>query len=164
MTDSNGVNINKVFIAGRLTRDPEARTMPSGKIVVNLGVATNRFWTSQSGEKQKETEFHNVVLFGRNAEVAKQYLTKGGILFVEGRIQTRNWQAQDGTKRYKTEVIANNIQLGPRSYSSSGGQHSEQGNFNQNGNNQPSSPVPPQNELETIEYPEEDINPEDIPF
>lgn len=156
------MNLNKVFILGNLTRDPEIRAMPSGATVANIGVATNRFWKDQKGEKQKQTEFHNVVLFGRNAEVAKQYLVKGGLVAVEGRLQTRNWQGQDGVKRYKTEVIAERIQLGPRNYQSAG-QPFEQ-NRARTASAQSSAPQEKENELDTIEYPEEDINPEDIPF
>ena len=148
------MNVNKVFILGNLTRDPEARTMPSGNMVVNLGLATNRFWTNQSGEKQKQVEFHNVVLFGKNAEIAKQYLSKGKSAFIEGRLQTRSWEGQDGGKKYRTEVIAERIQLGPRGF-----QSSQQGDTASGG-----QPPAPQNDLEVIEYPEEDINPEDIPF
>lgn len=151
------MNVNKVFILGNLTRDPEARTMPSGNMVVNLGVATNRFWTNQGGEKQKQVEFHNVVLFGKTAEIAKQYLSKGKSAFIEGRLQTRSWEGQDGVKKYRTEIIAERLQLGPRNF-----QPSQQGDTSA-GNDENKSPTS-QNDLEVIEYPEEDINPEDIPF
>jgi len=152
------MNVNKVIVMGNLTRDPEARAMPSGATVVNLSIATNRFWTDKSGQKQKETEFHNAVLFGRQAEIAKQYLTKGSPIFVEGRLKTRNWQGQDGVKKYRTEVIVLNLQLGPRNFGAGAASNSV-------------NPAPPQenkrNEaenLDVIEYPEEDINLEDIPF
>ena len=109
------MNLNKVFILGRLTRDPEQRSMPSGKTVSNFGVATNRIWTDQSSkEKQEQVEFHNIVAFGKLAEICNQYLTKGQLILVEGRIQTRSWTNQDGNKRSRTEIIAEGMQMGPR--------------------------------------------------
>lgn len=109
------MNLNKVFILGRLTRDPEQRTMPSGRPVSNFGMATNRIWTDQeSREKQEQVEFHNVVAFGKLAEICNQYLTKGQLVLVEGRIQTRSWTDQNGNKRSRTEIIAENMQMGPR--------------------------------------------------
>lgn len=99
---------------GNLTRDPELRQTPSGQAVCSFGVATNRFYTDQSGQKQKQAEFHNVVAWGKQAEIVHQYLKKGSLIFVEGRIQTRNWQDPQGTKHYRTEVIAERVQLGPR--------------------------------------------------
>lgn len=108
------MNLNKAFILGNLTRDPELRQTPSGQVVVNFGVATNRVWFDQTGNKQTQTEFHNVVVWGRKAEVAKQYLSKGRLVLIEGRLATRSWQNQNGEKRTRTEVIAENMQLGPR--------------------------------------------------
>lgn len=108
------MNLNKVFVLGNLTRDPEARTTPSGAQVANFSIATNRIWYNQAKEKNQETEFHNIVAWGRLAEIASQYLTKGQIVLIEGRIKTRSWQAQDGTKKYRTEIIAENMQMGPR--------------------------------------------------
>lgn len=108
------MNLNKVFILGNLTRDPELRQTPTGKNVTTFGVATNRAWTSQSGIKQTQTEFHNIVLWGRLAEIAHQYLAKGRLVFIEGRLNTRNWQDQSGQKRNRTEIIAETMQLGPR--------------------------------------------------
>lgn len=109
------MNLNKVFILGNLTRDPEKRSLPSGQLVVSFGVATNRFFTPQGGEKQQETEYHNIVLFGRLAEVASQYLQKGSLVLIEGRLKTRNWQDSSGVKHYRTEIIAERMQLGPKS-------------------------------------------------
>ncbi len=109
------MNLNKVFLIGRLTRDPESKTLPSGQAVTNLGLATGRHFTDKSGQKQQETEFHNIVLFGRLAEIAQQYLTKGSLVFLDGRIRTRNWQDNSGTKRYRTEIIIQRLQLGPKS-------------------------------------------------
>lgn len=108
------MNLNKVFILGNLTRDPELRQTPSGQNVATFGVATNRMWTNQSGVKQNQTEFHNVVLWGRLAEIAHQYLAKGRLVLIEGRLNTRTWQDQSGQKRNRTEIIAENMQLGPR--------------------------------------------------
>jgi len=112
------MNLNKVFILGNLTRDPEKRNLPSGQLVVSFGVATNRFYTNQNNEKQQETEFHNVTAFGRLAEIASQYLQKGSLVFIEGRLKTRSWEDQSGTKHFRTEIIADNLQLGPRVASS----------------------------------------------
>ena len=94
------MNLNKAFLIGRLTRDPETKVLPSGQPVANFGFATGRFFTDKSGEKKQETEFHNIVLFGRLAEIASQYLRKGSLAFLEGRIRTRNWQDSSGNKRY----------------------------------------------------------------
>ncbi|MEK9209409.1 MAG: single-stranded DNA-binding protein [Patescibacteria group bacterium] len=147
------MNLNKIFLIGNLTRDPELKTLPSGLPVVSFGLATNRAWTDKQGTKQQDTQFHNVVLFGRLAEIAKQYLTKGNMTFIEGRVQTRNWQAQDGSKRTRTEVIAERLQLGPR--------FARPGQTSQ-------FPAPQEKEkqekLDVIEYPEEEVDPEDIPF
>ncbi len=148
--------LNKVFIIGNLTRDPELRTLPSGAPVATFGVATNRVWKNQNGEKQEDTQFHNIVLFGRQAEIAQQYLTKGSSVFLEGRVQTRTWEAQDGSKRSKTEIVAERMQLGPRKTGSSGAQPPQTAAAKSSG--------APKEELETIEYPSEEINPEEIPF
>lgn len=110
------MNLNKAIIIGNVTQDPEVRTTPSGQQVTNFSVATNRIWNNkETGEKQQKTEFHNIVAWGRLAEIAGQYLTKGGLVMIEGRIETRSWDdATSGTRRYRTEIIAENMQLGPR--------------------------------------------------
>jgi len=109
------MNLNKVFILGNLTRDPELRQTPSGQNVATFSIATNRAWTDRSGVKQTQVEFHNVVLWGRLAEIAHQYLAKGRLVFIEGRMNTRAWQDQQtGQKRSRTEIVAENMQLGPR--------------------------------------------------
>ena len=115
------MNLNKVFILGNLTRDPEVRTTPGGQQVASFSVATNRVWYNQNKEKNQETEFHNIVVWGRLAEIAGQYLNKGKMVLIEGRIKTRSWQAQDGTKKYRTEIIAENMQMGPRTQGGQGG-------------------------------------------
>lgn len=110
------MNLNKVFLIGRLTQNPESKTTPSGQMVCTFSIATNRIWFDKnSGQKQEKTEFHNIVLWRRLAEIASQYLNKGSLVLIEGRLQTRNWQDNAGNKRYRTEIIADNIQLGPRS-------------------------------------------------
>lgn len=108
------MNLNKVFVLGNLTRDPEVRTIASGQQVASFSIATNRVWYNQAKEKNQEVEFHNIVAWGRLAEIAGQYLNKGGMVLIEGRLKTRSWQAQDGTKKYRTEIIAENMQMGPK--------------------------------------------------
>lgn len=107
------MNFNKAIVLGNLTRDPERRSLPSGDPVVSFAVASNRYYTSQ-GEKKEDTEFHNIVIFGKMAETAAQYLRKGSLVLIEGRLKTRTWQSQDGQKHYKTEIVAESMQLGPR--------------------------------------------------
>lgn len=108
------MNLNRIFILGNLANDPENRMLPSGQPVTNFRVATNRVWKDAAGNRQEAAEFHRVVAFGSLADVATRYLAKGRLVLVEGRVQTRSWQAQDGTKRYQTEVVAQGLQLGPR--------------------------------------------------
>jgi len=110
------MNVNKTMILGNLTRDPEMRSLPSGQNVASFSIATNRYWTDrESGQKKSDTQFHNIVAFGRLAEVAGNYLKKGALAFVEGRLQTRSWNDKDGNKKYRTEIVAERLQLGPRS-------------------------------------------------
>lgn len=111
------MNLNKVFLIGNLTRDPEKRTTPQGQSVASFGLATNRIWTDAQGQKQQKAEFHNIVAWRKLADFVGNYLTKGKMIFVEGRIETRTWEDKEGIKRYKTEIIAENIQLGPRTAS-----------------------------------------------
>src|SRR3989338_3695897 len=108
------MNLNKVILIGRLTQDPETRSTPSGQTVATLRMATNRVWTNQGGQKQEAVEFHTIVAWGRLAEIAGQYMKKGGLAMIEGRLQTRSWVGQDGQKKYRTEIVAENLQLGPR--------------------------------------------------
>lgn len=108
------MNLNKVFILGNLTRDPELRQTQTGQAVCTFGVATNRFYTDGGGQKQQQVEFHTVVAWGRNAEIINQYLRKGNLILVEGRVQTRSWQDQQNVKHYRTEIVAERVQLGPR--------------------------------------------------
>lgn len=109
------MNLNKVYLIGRLASDPEFRTTPSGQEVASLRMVTNRVWNDRtSGQRNESSEFHNVVVWGRLAQIANQYLNKGSMVMIEGRLQTRSWEGQDGVKRYKTEVVAENLQLGPK--------------------------------------------------
>lgn len=109
------MNLNKVFLIGRLTRDPEVRSLPSGQQVASFGLATDRYYQDNNGQKQQKTEFHNIVTFGKLADIASQYLTKGSLAFIEGRIQTRTWQDSSGNKKSRTEIVAERLQLGPKS-------------------------------------------------
>ncbi len=103
------MDLNKVMIIGRLTRDPELKNTPTGKAVATLGLATNRMWVDSNNQKQKQTEFHNVVMWGKLAEICSQYLRKGGKIYIEGRLQTREWTGQDGVKKYRTEIVGENM-------------------------------------------------------
>lgn len=146
------MNLNKVFLVGRLTRSPETKTLPSGQPVTNFGLATGRFFTDKSGQKQQQTEFHNIVMFGRLAEIASQYLTKGSLTLIEGRIQTRSWQDASGNKRQRTEVVAESMQLGPRTTS---------GNFV---NKTAKEDEPRDEQIPIVEENEEEIDIKEIPF
>ena len=141
---------------GNLTRDPELKTLPSGSSVANFGIATNRVWKNQQGEKQEDVQFHNIVVFGKQADTVGQYLKKGSSVLVEGRLQTRNWDAQDGTKKSRTEIVAERVQFGPRRQA---GGFAEKGEVGAG-----KGSAKQEEQLETIEYPEEDIKPEEIPF
>ena len=156
--------LNKVFIFGNLTRDPELRALPSGMNVVNFSIATNRVYRDRDGKKQEQTDFHNIVVFGRQADTVNQYLKKGASAFVEGRLQTRSWE-KDGQKLYRTEIIADRVQFGPRSGGAGGGG----GNYS--GGAQGASKPPSDDGFDAasaggsgIDYPKEEINPDDIPF
>lgn len=151
--------LNKAMVIGNLTRDPEIKALPSGIKVCNFSVATNRTWKDKNGAKQEAADYHNIVVFGRQAEIVAQYMKKGSSIMVEGRMQTRSWDA-DGGKKYRTEVIADRIQFGPRAAGNTGSFNSGNDNQDQGQDNGPMQAP----ELETIEYPDEDINPEDIPF
>ncbi|OHA27326.1 MAG: single-stranded DNA-binding protein [Candidatus Taylorbacteria bacterium RIFCSPHIGHO2_02_FULL_46_13] len=151
--------LNKAIIIGNLTRDPEMRALPSGIQVTTFGVATNRVWKDKEGNKKEQADFHNIVVFGRQAETATQYLKKGQSVLVEGRMQTRSWDDKtSGEKKYRTEIVADRVQFGPRSSGASAGGASKgpKGTATEgvDGGKAP----------DAIEYPQEEINPEDIPF
>lgn len=104
------LNLNRAQVLGNLTRDPEMRYTPNGQAVTSFSVATNRKWTNrETGEAQDQTEYHNIVVWGKQAEAVTPMLKKGGPVFVEGRIQTRSWEGQDGVKRYRTEIVAESV-------------------------------------------------------
>ncbi|MBI2630685.1 single-stranded DNA-binding protein [Candidatus Nomurabacteria bacterium] len=149
--------LNKAIVIGNLTRDPELRSLPSGIKVCTFSLATNRVWKDKNGARQESADYHNVVVFGRQAETVAQYMKKGSSILVEGRMQTRSWEDKtSGEKKYRTEIVADRTQFGPKGGSSNGGN-------TQNAGITKSSST--ENEgVDSIEYPEEDINPEDIPF
>jgi single-strand DNA-binding protein len=103
------MNLNRAMIIGNLTRDPETRTTPNGQTVTNFSIATSFVWKDASGAKQEKPEYHNIVAWGKLAEICQQYLGKGRKVYVEGRLQTRDWEGQDGVKRYRTEIVAENM-------------------------------------------------------
>lgn len=149
--------LNKAIIIGNLTRDPELRALPSGMQVASLSVATNRVWKDKNGAKQESSDFHNVVVFGRQAETSAQYLKKGQQVLVEGRIQTRSWDDKSsGEKKYRTEIVAERVQFGNKA--GGAGASSSEAPAKASAKSSPAAAV------DTIEYPSEDINPEDIPF
>ena len=146
------MNFNKAFVLGNVTRDPELRHTPAGQSVTTFGVATNRVWKSPSGEQKSQVEFHNIVAWGRLAEICGQYLKKGTLVFIEGRIQTRSWQDQQGQKKFRTEIVAETMQMGPK-----------------RGGTEATSPSLAPEEVATVQYPpnedaEEEIKPDEIPF
>jgi single-strand DNA-binding protein len=152
------MNVNKVLLIGNLTRDPEIKTLPSGQPVINFGLATNRMWTDKGGQRQQQAEFHNLVAFGKPAELIHQYMKKGASLFIEGRLQTRSWDAQDGAKRTRTEVIVENFQFGPR------GVMGGASTGNTAAQSSPASQSQQDDNIATVEYPDDEVNPEEIPF
>ncbi|MFA7193564.1 MAG: single-stranded DNA-binding protein [Candidatus Paceibacterota bacterium] len=151
--------LNKALIVGNLTRDPEQKALPNGTSVCQFSLATNRVWKDQSGAKQESTDYHNIVVFGRPAETAAQYLKKGQSVMVEGRIQTRSWDNQAGQKQYRTEIVADRVQFGPKAGAGEG--YSPKADSGSSASN---SAEMPQDDGGQIEYPQDEINPEDIPF
>lgn len=155
--------LNKAFLYGNLTRDPELRALPSGQQVASFALATNRSFRNKDGQQQEQVEYHNVVAFGRQAEVIGQYLKKGRPVFIEGRIQTRSWEA-DGRKNYRTEIVVDNFQFGPQA----GGAGMGGGRSTDAGSSSSRAAEPAEDfggdSGEGIQYPDEEINPEDIPF
>lgn len=151
--------LNKVFLIGNLTRDPELKALPTGTKVASISLATNRTWKDAQGMKKESVEYHNVVAFARQAEVIAQYCKKGSSIYIEGRIQTRSWDATDGTKKYRTEIVLENFQFGPKGGGSGTGAPATGPHSDAEG-----SQGDAKADLDTIEYPEEEINLEDIPF
>jgi single-strand DNA-binding protein len=152
--------LNKVILYGNLTRDPELKALPSGQQVANFSIATNRSYKDKNGAKQEQVEYHNIVAFGRTAEVIGQYFKKGRPIYVEGRLQTRSWESE-GKKNYRTEIVLETFQFGAESRGGgSGGYDSGSRESAASG----SAAEMPANSGEEIQYPDEEINPEDIPF
>lgn len=144
------MNLNKVLLIGNLTRDPEVRTTPTGQNVASFSVATSRRWTDKEGQQKEQTEFHNIVAWRKLAEIVGQYLKKGSKVFIEGYLQTRSWEDQQGTKKYRTEIIANNLIMLDRK--GGGGNNPFTGNANNSTAQPEAGPA------------EDEINVEDIPF
>ncbi|MCK5320905.1 single-stranded DNA-binding protein [Candidatus Parcubacteria bacterium] len=156
------MNLNKAMIIGNLTRDPELKTIPNGTPVATFGVATNRVWTDQAGQKQEKVEFHNIVAWRRLAEICGQYLKKGAKIYIEGRLETRDWVGQDGVKRYRTEIVAGNMIMLDRAGSGGGGSFPSEA---PPAPSEANEPVIESNELAGNQQPEEDeIKVENIPF
>lgn len=143
------MNVNKVILVGRLTRDPEVRNTNSGQTVTNVGIATNSFWTDQNGQKQERTEFHNIVLFGRLGEVAGQYLVKGQEAYFEGRIQSRSYTGKDNVERRVTEIVAENMQFGSKPQGGGGNYNNNQSPQNNQFNQQNQSSQQSQSNQQT---------------
>lgn len=148
--------LNKVFVLGNLTRDPELKALPSGIQVCSFSIATNSVYKDKEGNKKETAEFHNIVAFGRQGELIGQYLRKGSQALIEGRIQTRSWE-QDGQKKYRTEIIADRVQFGDRKSGGEGGGYTPA-----QASSNTTAKKDTQNDV--IDYPEEEINPDDIPF
>jgi single-strand DNA-binding protein len=152
--------LNKVLLIGNLTKDPDLKALPSGIKVTSFGLATNRSWKDQNGAKQEAVEYHNLVVFGKQAEIIKQYCHKGSSLMIEGRIQTRSWET-DGKKNYKTEIVVETFQFGPKAGGSSSAFPSPSSSSRSDAEAPQKDAAP---DLDTVEYPDEEINLEDIPF
>jgi len=152
------MNLNKAMLIGNLTRDPEVRNTPTGQTVASFSVATNQVWTDQSGQKKERVDYHNIVVWRRLAEICGQYLHKGSKIYIEGRIQTRDWTGQDGIKRYRTEIVGENMIMLDRA-GQQGGRPTA--NFNE----QPPMPgEEPVIEVTESGADEEEIKVENIPF
>jgi|AntRauTorckE6833_2_1112554.scaffolds.fasta_scaffold00060_44 single-strand DNA-binding protein len=154
------MDLNKAMIIGNVTRDPETRSTANGQPVTSFSIATNLTWTDQSGQKQQKAEFHNIVAWRKLAEICGQYLKKGSKVYIEGRLQTSDWTGQDGNKRYKTEIVAENMIMLDNKGGGGGGAPASNNNYSQNNNNE-SEPVIQQEE-ETND--DEEIKVENIPF
>ena len=154
--------LNKTFIIGNLTRDPELKALPSGNKVCSFGMATNRVFKNKEGQRQDATEYHNIVVFGRVAELAAQYLKKGSQALIEGRMQTRSWDGTDGQKKYRTEIVAESVQFGSRPGGAGAGKFGGESKATDDSKDSGAKDAPAP--TDTIEYPSEEINPDDIPF
>ncbi len=154
-------SLNKAMIIGNMTKDPEMRQTPSGQQVCNFSVATNRSWQSADGQKQEASEFHNIVAWGKLAEICGQYLTKGRKVYIDGRLQTRDWDGQDGVKRYRTEIVAENMIILDKRTGGGGAVPAPAPFGNQGGGFVP--PQPPIQDDPAVNA-DDEIKVEDIPF
>lgn len=149
------MNYQKTIIAGRLAHTPELKALPSGVKVATFSLAVNRVWYDKQDQKQEQTDWHNCIAYGKIAENLAQYAEGGQVLLVEGRNHTTSWEDKNGgSKRYKTEVLVGSFQFGQKSQARAERKAAEADH----------DQSPKQQDIDTIEYPEEDINPEDIPF
>lgn len=150
------MNLNKVFLIGNLATEPELRNTSTGQPVCTFRMATNRIWKDrETGQTQKRTEFHSIVLWRSLAEIASRFLNKGSLVLIEGRLTTRSWQDQNGTKRFRTEIVGERIQLGPKTAKMAA----------PTGPETPEEPAAPTaEEIPIVEEKEEEIDVEDIPF
>lgn len=156
-------SLNKVLLIGNLTRDPELRYTPTGAAVCTLGLATNRYWTTESGEKKEDVEFHRAVAWNKLAELCSQLLTKGRKIYVEGRLQTRSWQAADGNQRSTTEIVIEDmILLDSKRLATAG----EEGGEETAKHTVAQPTIGKKDNVEEVKKTEasEDVNPDDIPF
>ena len=158
------MNLNQVFIIGRITADPELRTTPSGDHVASFSIATNRYWRTKEGERKESTEFHNIVAWGRQAEVINQFSKKGSVIMIEGRLQTRAWEGKDGQTRRTTEIVAENIQLGPKGSDMGGSNFSKDQGVSAGEEEQKHTEDIPVIDLDEPHSAGGEINPEDLPF
>lgn len=157
-------SLNRVQLIGNLTRDPELRYTPSGTAVCSFSIATNRNWTTDTGEKKDEVEFHRIVAWNKLAEICSQFLTKGKKVFVEGRLVTRSWTGQDGTQKQTTEIVISDMIL-LDSRRESGAEHAEEPALVEELEEQPSTKKNAKTKEVAKEAPtEEEIAPDDIPF
>ncbi len=161
------MNLNKVLIIGRLTADPQLRSTKSGQSVAVFSVATNRQWTDQQQQKREEVEFHNVVVWGKQAEIVSKYLLKGQMVYLEGRLQTRSYDDKQGVKKYATEIVAERVQFGPKSSGAgappSGGANRVAPNAGSQSGTPSMNQSPAIEEIPTINI-DEEIKAEDLPF
>jgi len=163
------MNVNKAMVVGRLTRDPEVRTTPSGQTVTNFSVATSSKWKGQDGQQNEKTEFHNVIAWGKRGEVIAQYMVKGQEIFVEGRLETSTWDDKDsGKKMYRTEIVLENFEFGAKAGASGQGKGANYDNTQQNQTPTPAATPqqPKEEEIPTINLDDEpdEVKIEDVPF